>query len=121
MTFFSRYDDRRDFILSLKSSDRFVGSITIDGGDPEYRLSEAHLRWFIIDHLLTGEGCGKKLLTEAIRFARRAAFKLIYLTTFRGLKPAATLYAAMGFLVVDEREGQTWGRTVTEQRLELLL
>lgn len=119
--FFSRYDDTRDFVLSLKSSDHFLGSVIIDGSDPQHPVNEAHLRWFIIDRSLTGKGYGKKLLTEAIAFARRTAFELIYLTTFRGLESAATLYVEMGFSVVDEREGQSWGRTVTEQTLEVSL
>jgi hypothetical protein len=53
------YDSTRDFILSLKSAGHFLGSITIDGSDPDNAVNEAHLRWFVVDRSLNGRGSAR--------------------------------------------------------------
>lgn len=110
--FLRRYDPARDVILWLESDDPVVASITIDGSDPALAPAQAHLRWFIADQALQGRGFGGRLLEDAVAFARRAAFGTIYLTTFRGLDRAATLYRRAGFRLIDEREGDRWGARV---------
>ena len=59
------------------------------------------------------------MLGEAVGFARDVEFAGIYLTTFRGLEEAAALYAGAGFRVVAEKVGESWGKAVVEQRLEV--
>lgn len=115
--FVARYDAARDLVLSVEGGGRVLASVTLDGSDPALTPGEAHLRWFIVDAGLAGQGIGKRLLDGAVTFARQAGFASVYLTTFRGLEAAARLYAAAGFKVVAETPGQTWGREVIEQRL----
>ena len=117
--FLQRYDPARDLVLRVEERDRVLGSITIDGSDPELADGQAHLRWFILHESLAGQGLGKRLIDTALQFARDAGFRSIYLTTFKGLGAAMSLYERAGFKVVDEQEGRTWGNTVLEQRLEL--
>jgi len=119
--FLSRYDPAKDVVLSIEAGARVLASITLDGSDATLTQGQAHLRWFIVDDALRGRGIGKRLIGDAIAFARSAKYGSIYLTTFRGLDAASALYSAAGFAVTEEREGQTWGRLVTEQRLELSL
>jgi GNAT superfamily N-acetyltransferase len=114
-----RYDPARDLVESVLEDGRILGSVTMDGSDPDAAPGQGHLRWFILDDSLAGQGLGKRLLGDAVGFARNAGFSSIYLTTFRGLEPAGTLYARAGFRVVSELAGETWGRAVVEQRLEL--
>jgi GNAT superfamily N-acetyltransferase len=118
--FLLRYDPARDLVLSVCGADRVMGSITLDGSNPQAAPGQAHLRWFILDGSLAGQGLGKRLVGDVIAFARQAGMASIYLTTFRGLEPAGTLYARNGFPVVAEEAGVTWGREVVEQRLELV-
>ena len=118
---FDRYDPLRDLVLSVRGVDRWLGSITLDGSDPSHEDGQAHVRWFILDAEVSGRGLGKRLLADAIAFARRSGKQSIYLTTFRGLDAASKLYAAAGFRIADERLGRTWGREVAELRLELAL
>ncbi|CAN0177328.1 unnamed protein product, partial [Phaeothamnion confervicola] len=119
--FFARYDATRDLLLGLTNAGRFSASISLDGSDPTLASGEAHLRWFVVDEALQGKGVGRRLIGDAVAFARLAGFRSIYLTTFRGLDAAASLYRNAGFRVVDERSGVSWGRPVMEQRMELLL
>jgi hypothetical protein len=42
----------------------------------------------------------------------------VYLNTFAGLDAARALYERAGFHLVDEIEGESWGRTMREQRFE---
>ena len=119
--FLSRYDPARDLVVSVKRSDRIVASITLDASDPALAAGMAHLRWFVVDGSLQGHGIGKRLLDEAVLFARRSGLTSIYLTTFQGLHAASALYTAAGFRVVEEFCGETWGGPVIEQRLEMSL
>ncbi|MEX2616942.1 MAG: GNAT family N-acetyltransferase [Alphaproteobacteria bacterium] len=119
--FLLRYEPARDRICSVAEHGRILGSITIDGSDPGAAEGQGHLRWFILDESLAGQGLGGRMLGEAVEFARNAGLSSLYLTTFRGLEPAGTLYARAGFHVVSECTGETWGRAVMEQRLEMAL
>ena len=116
--FLARYDPTRDRIAWVRTEDRVLASITLDGSDPVLPPGMAHLRWFVADGATRGQGVGALLLRRAIDFARGAGFAKIYLTTFQGLHAASALYHAAGFRVVAEATGSSWGRTVLEQRLE---
>jgi GNAT superfamily N-acetyltransferase len=66
-----------------------------------------------------GRGIGRALLDEAVAFCRRTGRPDAYLWTFAGLDAARRLYDDAGFLLVEERAGETWGKRVTEQRFLL--
>lgn len=120
--FFCRYDPARDLVLSVAAPDgRASASITLDVSDPELAPGQGHVRWFIVADQWRGRGVGRQLIDEAIAHARRLPLASLYLTTFRGLDAAATLYQRAGFAITHEQAGATWGRTVVEQRLELAL
>jgi len=116
-----RYDPTRDLTLSVDHANRIAGAITLDGSDPEGTPDQAHLRWLILDDALRGQGYGRRLVQAVVDLAREKDFRSIYLTTFRELAPAGGVYQAFGFRVTNEQPGETWGRIVTEQRLELVL
>ena len=91
-----------------------MGAIAIDGED----LSDntAHLRWFIMDEAVRGQGIGRQLLVKALQFVDAQNFKETHLWTFKGLSAARHLYEAHGFELVEERMGNQWGQKVLEQR-----
>jgi GNAT superfamily N-acetyltransferase len=95
-----------------------LGSIAIDGGPTG---SDAHLRCFIVDPAARGRGFGRRLLDEALAFCRERGFERVYLWTLAGLEPAGQLYRQAGFTLVEEVQGDQWGKSVMEQRLELRL
>jgi len=117
--FLRRFDGACDGFWVASVGEKIVGSIAIDG--VHHDSKGAHLRWFIVAPESQGQGIGKRLLEEAVAFCRKAEFSKVYLWTFSGLDPARHLYEKFGFRLREEHEGKQWGRTVTEQRFELIL
>jgi GNAT superfamily N-acetyltransferase len=117
--FLGRYDPRVDLLTSFGAAERVVGSVTIDGSDPQRPDDLAHLRWFILDDAARGHGLGRRLIGRALEFARGTGRAGVYLWTFAGLQAARHLYDEAGFRLVEELSGDTWGTRVTEQRFEL--
>lgn len=116
--FLLRLDPARDLFRCAVAEGRVLGSLVLDcGEDP----ASAHLRWFIMDPALRGQGLGRRWLGEAIDQARRVGMPRIHLWTLAGLDAAAHLYAGAGFVVTEEVEAEQWGRRVTERRLDLPL
>lgn len=112
--FVKRLDKPCNQVWSALRRDRIVGSIAIDGED--LGNGHAHLRWFIVDDGLRGAGAGKRLLGKALTFCDGFGFNAIDLWTIRGLEAARALYEANGFEMIEEYEGDQWGRSITEQR-----
>jgi len=120
-TLLARYDPARDLVLTVGLPERLIATLTLDGSDPALQSGETHLRWFIVDDAARGSGLGRRLIDTAIDFTRRSGARSIYLTTFRELEAAGALYRRAGFRITSETAGSTWGRAVTEQRLDLVL
>ena len=117
--FLRHFDEVRDGFWVVRVEEEIIGSIAIDGAN--HNSKGAHLRWFIVALENQGHGIGKMLLKEAVEFCQKKKFARVYLWTFSGLDPARHLYERFGFKLCEEREGNQWGRTVTEQRFELIL
>jgi GNAT superfamily N-acetyltransferase len=117
--FMRRFNEASDGFWVARMEGKIVGSIAIDG--VEHDTQGAHLRWFILAPGNQGHGIGKMLLEEAVKFCQKKKFGRIYLWTFAGLDTARHLYEKFGFRLCEELEGNQWGRTVTEQRFELIL
>ncbi|MDZ4276794.1 MAG: helix-turn-helix domain-containing GNAT family N-acetyltransferase [Erythrobacter sp.] len=112
--FSDRLDSPRNAIWAALRGGEIVGSIAIDGEDLGGNL--AHLRWFITDPAVQGTGAGRRLLAAALGFVDAQGFEATHLWTFSGLSAARHLYEAYGFVLVEERPGQQWGKEVLEQR-----
>lgn len=113
-----RFDPARDFYRTVRSGNRLLGSIAIDGGRAG---GDAHLRCFIVDPAARGRGFGRRLLDEALAFCRDRGFERVYLWTLAGLEPAGRLYRDVGFTLAEEVLGDQWGKSVVEQRLKMRL
>jgi GNAT superfamily N-acetyltransferase len=117
--FLRRFNEASDGFWVARMEEKIVGSIAIDG--VEHDSQGAHLRWFIAAPEYQARGIGNRLLSEAIAFCRTKKYGRVYLWTFAGLDPARHLYQKFGFKLCEEHEGNQWGRTVTEQRFELIV
>lgn len=107
--------DSRIWVALLE--DRIVGAIAIDG---RHASGEgAHLRWFILDDATRGAGTGARLLDVALEFCRAQKFGQVHLSTFAGLDAARRLYETRGFRLVEEKDAESWGVRVREQRFVL--
>jgi DNA-binding MarR family transcriptional regulator/N-acetylglutamate synthase-like GNAT family acetyltransferase len=96
---------------------KIVGGITIDGEDLGNNI--AHLRWFIIDNTLQSAGLGSKLFQKTMDFCDVQGFDEVHLWTYKGLDAAKKLYERSGFELVEEIEGDKWGKKVVEQKYVL--
>ncbi len=115
--FLRRFDENRDGFWVASVGGKLTGSIVVDG---IHRYSHgAHLRWFIISPESQGKGIGNVLLGEAVDFCRKKKFEKAYLWTFKGLDAAGHLYKKWGFSLLEQFEGEQWGKIVIEQRYEL--
>ncbi len=114
--FLQRLDPARDLFRCAVAGERVLGSIALDVGDADAQGC-AHLRWFILDAALRGQGLGRSWLAEALAQARKAGCTGVYLWTLEGLDAAARAYAAAGFVEVERVSARQWGRSVTELRL----
>ena len=117
--FLRRFNEARDGFWVASIEEKIVGAIAIDGINHDNK--GAHLRWFIVAPENQGQGIGGMLLKEAVEFCRKKRFPRVCLWTFAGLDPARHLYEKFGFKLREELEGDQWGRTVAEQRFELIL
>jgi len=99
--------------------DRLTASIAIDG--QALGPDRALLRWFLVHTSLRGLGIGRAFLSRATSFCDEQGMKSIELWTFDGLDMARGIYEEAGFAKVEERQGDQWGRTLTEHRFVRLL
>lgn len=113
--FASPVDPLRERLWLAESAGRLVGSVAIVRHDS----GMAQLRWLLIDPVLRGQGLGRRLVEESIRFARQARYSGLFLETVKELPAAAALYRSVGFALVKEEPRELWGRKVTEQRYEM--
>jgi GNAT superfamily N-acetyltransferase len=117
--FLERFQSSRDLFRIALSGDTIIGSIAIDGQKKE--TEGARLRWFITSEEFQGEGLGKTLVDEAVRFSRDAGHSSIFLWTFSGLEAARKLYERAGFILTEEYEDSEWGNSIVHQKFVLQL
>jgi len=107
----------RDRIWIAERKDRIIGSIAIVGRP---KLN-AQLRWFFVHPDYRGHGIGRKLMKEALRFSKQREYKRIFLWTTSELSKARSLYIKAGFRKTLEKRRVNWGKTINEERYDLLL
>ena len=113
-----RYDAARDSLWVLKEKGRIVGSIAI----VHHTRTSAQLRWFLVAPAFRQKGLGKRLLGAALRFARSAGYKTVFLWTTSELDAARHVYENAGFRKTARKTHAVWGRqNITEERYALKL
>ena len=107
----------RDRIWIAERKDRIIGSIAIVRRPKQ----DAQLRWFFVHPDYRGRGIGRKLLREALRFSKQRKYKNVFLWTTSDLDTARTLYLEAGFRKTLEKRHVSWGKTIIEERYNLVL
>lgn len=115
--FIQSFKHKRDRIWLADANQRIIGSIAIVGRSPR----EAQLRWFLVHPDYRGEGIGKRLLKEALRFCKRRKYNAIFLWTTSELDAARHLYTDIGFRKTGEVKHRIWGKITKEERYDLRL
>ena len=107
----------RERIWILERAGHIAGSVAI----VEFSQEEAQLRWLLLHPDLRGRGLGRRLVQEAVAFAREAGYSSIFLWTVDSLPAAAGLYKSAGFREKEKVTHELWGSLVTEVKYELSL
>jgi len=118
--FLMDFAEKRDgFWVTTIALEQFAGAIAIDGS--QAGKEGARLRWFIVTPRLQGDGIGKRLLRDSLKFCKEAGYKRVYLWPFKGLETARFLYECEGFRLCRAHEDRQWGQDIVEQMYELNL
>ena len=107
----------RERIWIVERAGQIAGSVAI----VEFSQEEAQLRWLLLHPDLRGRGVGRRLVQEAVAFARDAGYSSIFLWTVDSLPAAAGLYKSAGFREMEVVTHELWGSLVTEVKYELAL
>jgi GNAT superfamily N-acetyltransferase len=81
----------------------------------------ARLRWFLVVPRARGLGLGRRLLDEALAYARARGFATIELGTFADLTIAAGMYRRAGFEAIESAHVEQWGRHLEMRKYRLSL
>jgi GNAT superfamily N-acetyltransferase len=79
----------------------------------------ARLRLFLVEPSARGLGIGSRLVGACVRFARKAGYRKIVLSTVSLLSAARHIYQKAGFRLVKTRPEKAFGRGLTEEIWEL--
>ncbi|MGL4574479.1 MAG: GNAT family N-acetyltransferase, partial [Burkholderiaceae bacterium] len=81
----------------------------------------AQLRMVLLEPKARGLGIGKRMVNEAIAFARARGYTKMTLWTNACLHAARAIYQAAGFVLVKEEKHQSFGADLVGQNWELKL
>ncbi|MGF1543718.1 MAG: GNAT family N-acetyltransferase [Parvularculaceae bacterium] len=66
------------------------------------------LRWIVADRSVRGMGIGRRLIDEAMAYARVEGFDEVFLETTEGLDASMAIYERLGFQVVSRERQKLW-------------
>jgi len=112
-----RVDRRRNSAWIAEVDGQPAGSIFLVEDDS----GTARLRLLLVEPAARGMGLGRRLVEEAIRFARRAGYAEVVLWTNDVLASARPIYEAAGFELVAEEPHSRFGPEVVGQDWRLRL
>jgi GNAT superfamily N-acetyltransferase len=109
------FEAGQDFAVMAELDGVTVGSAFV----VRHKPGIAKLRLVIVDPQARGLGIGRRLLDEAIRFARDAGYGRMTLWTMQMLTAARQLYAAAGFICSHSEARLAYGREVVDETWDL--
>ena len=115
--FIQNYDAKRERCWIAEHEGEIAGSVFLVAESN----SVAKLRLLLVEPSARGLGIGARLVSECVRFARRAGYQKIVLWTQSELDAARHVYRKAGFSVIEEKQHRSLGKDLTAETWELLL
>ncbi|MDR3495516.1 MAG: helix-turn-helix domain-containing GNAT family N-acetyltransferase [Ancalomicrobiaceae bacterium] len=116
--FLEEFDPRRDASYLVEVDGRIVGSILVVHSD-DPAIAKLRLLW--VESEMRGRGLGRRLVDEAVRFARDAGYAKLTLWTQDVLVEARRIYTRAGFRPVSGEPNSDYGPTMISESWELAL
>ena len=115
--FYESYNPELDSVWICEHNEKIVGFILL-----MHRESKtAQLRYFYLEPELRTIGLGKKLMSLFMDFFKEKKYESCYLWTTNELQAAVSLYKRYGFELTEEKESAVFGKTLIEQRYDLMM
>lgn len=113
--FIREFKEGREFCRVADKGGQVVGSVFVVEADAE----TAKLRLLYVEPDARGEGLGRRLVDEAMNFARTAGYRRMTLWTNDLLTAARHIYEKAGFRLVSEEPHESFGHKLIGQYWEL--
>ncbi len=97
----------RGRIWFAEQGERLVGTAAMVERREEMR-ARGQLRWVVADPSVRGHGIGKRLIGEAMAYARAKGFGEVFLETTPGLDASMGIYRKLGFKEVSREQHAIW-------------
>jgi peptidyl-dipeptidase Dcp len=115
--FIANHKSGKDGVWVCEHNHRIIGFLLLmDRGN-----NSAQLRFFIMEPGYRGMGLGKKLIDEFMKLLKTNGYKHAYLWTTHEQHAAANLYLKRGFVLTEEKESTSFGKSLKEQRYDLYM
>jgi GNAT superfamily N-acetyltransferase len=108
-------DPQREAAWIAEADGQRAGCVFVVAKDAD----TAQLRILLVEPAARGLQLGRRLVAEAIGFARRAGYRRMMLWTNHPLVAARHIYLAAGFQLVSEEPHHSFGAELTGQVYEL--
>lgn len=105
--FVEHFDGARERCWIAERDGEIVGSVFVVAKSPRV----AKLRLLLVEPSARGQGLGKRLVDEVIRFARAAGYEKVELWTQDNLAAARAIYASRGFRMVAKERNEMLAST----------
>ena len=115
--FIRNFDPQRERCWVAELDGEIVGAVFLVKDSDEV----ARLRMLHVDVKARGQGLGRRLVEECIRFARARGYKTLTLWTNDILTSARKIYEAAGFKLIKEEKHRSFGKDLVGQHWNLAL
>jgi DNA-binding MarR family transcriptional regulator/GNAT superfamily N-acetyltransferase len=116
--FIQHFDRKRERCWIAEKDGQIMGTVFLVKRSP----SICKLRLLLVEPAARGLGIGRRLVSQCVRFGRKAGYKKMILWTQSELSAARHLYKEAGFHLTGQQNHKSWGRrALTSEVWELKL